>query len=99
MRILVVEDEKRIADFLTRGLQGAGYAIDAAPDGATAIEHANATDYDLVILDLMLPDMDGLKVLERIRNRKSGPAGADPERARRSWTIASKAWSRARTIT
>lgn len=73
MRILVVEDEKRIADFLTRGLQGAGYAVDAAPDGATAIGNANATDYDLIILDLMLPDMDGLKVLERIRNKKAGP--------------------------
>src|SRR5450432_2912550 len=73
MRILVVEDEKRIADFLTRGLQGAGYAIDAAPDGATAIGHANGTDYDLIILDLMLPDMDGLKVLERIRGKKAGP--------------------------
>jgi heavy metal response regulator len=73
MRILVVEDEKRIADFLTRGLQGAGYAVDSAPDGATALNLAAATDYDLVILDLMLPDLDGLKVLERIRARKSGP--------------------------
>jgi heavy metal response regulator len=73
MRILVVEDEKRIADFLTRGLQGAGYAVDPAPDGATALNLAAATDYDLVILDLMLPDLDGLKVLERIRARKSGP--------------------------
>jgi heavy metal response regulator len=73
MRILVVEDEKRIADFLTRGLQGAGYAVDPAPDGATALNLAGATDYDLVILDLMLPDLDGLKVLERIRARKSGP--------------------------
>src|SRR5438552_12663319 len=73
MRILVVEDEKRIADFLTRGLQGAGYAVDSAPDGITAIDFIHATDYDLVILDLMLPDMDGLKVLERIRSRKVGP--------------------------
>jgi heavy metal response regulator len=73
MRILVVEDEKRIADFLTRGLQGAGYAVDPAPDGATALNLVAATDYDLVILDLMLPDLDGLKVLERIRARKSGP--------------------------
>src|SRR6266849_1916163 len=73
MRILVVEDEKRIADFLTRGMQGAGYAVDIAPDGTTAIDFIHATDYDLVILDLMLPDMDGLKVLERIRSRKVGP--------------------------
>src|SRR5579883_1611423 len=73
MRILVVEDEKRIADFLCRGLEGAGYAVDAAPNGTAAIEHIHSTDYDLVILDLMLPDMDGLQVLEKIRNRKSGP--------------------------
>jgi len=73
MRILVVEDEKRIADFLCRGLEGAGYAVDAAPNGATALDHIHTTDYDLVILDLMLPDMDGLRVLERVRNRKAGP--------------------------
>jgi two-component system copper resistance phosphate regulon response regulator CusR len=73
MRILVVEDEKRIADFLSRGLQGAGYAIDVAQDGATALQFTHDTDYDLVILDLMLPDMDGLKVLERIRSRRAGP--------------------------
>jgi len=73
MRILVVEDEKRIADFLCRGLQGAGYAVDAAPDGTSALENVHSTDYDLVILDLMLPDMDGLQVLEKIRNRKTGP--------------------------
>jgi len=73
MRILVVEDEKRIADFLCRGLEGAGYAVDAAANGATGIDLIHATDYDLVILDLMLPDMDGLHVLERIRSRKVGP--------------------------
>src|SRR5690349_14756011 len=73
MRILVVEDEKRIADFLCRGLEGAGYAVDAAGAGAAAIDHIHSTDYDLVILDLMLPDMDGLQVLEKIRNRKTSP--------------------------
>src|SRR5260370_39992750 len=71
MRFLVVEDEKRIADFLSRGLESAGYAVDVSGDGATAIEMVHATDYDLVILDMMLPDMDGLQVLEKIRNRKS----------------------------
>src|SRR5215472_2457098 len=73
MRILVVEDEKRIADFLCRGLEGAGYAVDAAPTGAAAIDHIHSTDYDLVILDLMLPDMDGLQVLEKMRSRKASP--------------------------
>lgn len=73
MRILVVEDEKRIADFVARGLESAGYAVDQAADGATAVEMIQTTDYDLIILDLMLPDMDGLAVLARIRNRKSRP--------------------------
>src|SRR6266852_573946 len=73
MRILVVEDEKRIADFLTRGLQGAGYAVDAAPNGVTALQFVHEADYDLVILDIMLPDLDGLTILEKIRNRKVGP--------------------------
>src|SRR5579872_2970765 len=73
MRILVVEDERRIADFLSRGLQGAGYAVDAAPNGAVALEHIHSADYDLVILDLMLPDMDGLQVLQKVRDRQPGP--------------------------
>jgi heavy metal response regulator len=73
MRILVVEDEQRIADFLCRGLEGAGYAVDRAANGHGALELASSTDYDLVILDLMLPDIDGLKVLERLRDHNSGP--------------------------
>jgi len=75
MRILVVEDEKKIADFLQRGLESNGYAVDVAPDGHSAIAYVHDTDYDVVILDLMLPDpaVDGMKVLERIRSRKVGP--------------------------
>jgi two-component system copper resistance phosphate regulon response regulator CusR len=73
MRLLVVEDEKRIADFLCRGLEGAGYAVDAAATGAGALDRTHSTDYDLVILDLMLPDMDGIEVLERIRRAKAVP--------------------------
>jgi two-component system copper resistance phosphate regulon response regulator CusR len=72
--ILIVEDEKRIADFLQRGLEGAGYAVDHALDGQTALEKIVASDYDLIILDLMLPDMDGLTILEKARNRKISPA-------------------------
>jgi two-component system copper resistance phosphate regulon response regulator CusR len=73
VRILIVEDEKRIADFLSRGLQGAGYAVDIAPSGNQALDCIHSTDYDLVILDLMLPDMDGLQVLQKVRNRQPGP--------------------------
>jgi two-component system OmpR family response regulator len=74
MRILVVEDEKRIADFLCRGLEGAGYAVDSAQTGSTAIDCISAADYDIVVLDRMLPDMDGLQVLEMIRSRQPGPS-------------------------
>jgi two-component system copper resistance phosphate regulon response regulator CusR len=73
MRILVVEDEKRIADFLSRGLESGGYAVDVAGDGAHAVDMVHATEYDLIILDLGLPDIDGLIVLKKIRNRKTSP--------------------------
>src|ERR1700690_4492345 len=73
MRILVVEDEKRIQDFLSRGLESAGYAVDVAGDGNTGLDLIHATEYDLIILDLGLPDIDGLAVLEKIRNRKTSP--------------------------
>jgi len=73
MTILVVEDEKRIAELIARGLENAGYQVDCAEEGAKALEMALTRDYDLVILDLLLPDIDGLKVLERLRNRKGCP--------------------------
>src|SRR4051795_8977789 len=74
MRVLVVEDEKRIADFLSRGLQSAGYAVDVVHSGGDAVDRVHSTEYDLIILDLGLPDMDGLQVLEKVRNRKTSPA-------------------------
>jgi DNA-binding response OmpR family regulator len=70
MRILLIEDEKRIADFIARGLEGSGYSTDIAENGQQALDRVTDAVYDLVILDLMLPDMDGLVVLEKIRNRK-----------------------------
>ena len=73
MRILVVEDESRIADFLSRGLVSAGYAVDVAATGGAAIDMIHSTDYDMMILDLGLPDVDGLTVLQKIRNRKVSP--------------------------
>lgn len=71
--ILLIEDEKRIADFLQRGLESNGFAVDHALDGTTGLEKVHRTDFDLVVLDLMLPDMDGIAVLEKIRNRKVSP--------------------------
>lgn len=73
MRILVVEDEKRIADFLSRGLESAGYAVDVAGTGSGGLDLVHSTEYDLIILDLGLPDVDGLQVLQKIRNRKTSP--------------------------
>ena len=67
-RILVVEDEARIASFLEKGLRASGYATTVAADGETALDLAAVTEFDLVILDLGLPDMDGHEVLARLRS-------------------------------
>lgn len=66
-KILVVEDEERIRQFLQRGLSFEGYRVDIAPDGTTGLELARENPPDLVLLDLMLPGMDGLEVCRRIR--------------------------------
>jgi DNA-binding response OmpR family regulator len=71
MRILVVEDEKHIADFVGRGLEGSGYSVDIAENGQAALSKLQSATYDLVILDLMLPDMDGLSILEKMRSRNA----------------------------
>ena len=70
MRILVVEDEPAIADFLRRGLQAEGYAVDCALDGVEGERRALAGDVDLVILDVLLPERDGMAVLDSIRARQ-----------------------------
>lgn len=67
MRLLLVEDEIDIASALAMGLRRQGYAVDSAGDGQQALELANVTDYDLLILDLNLPNMDGLEVCRRLR--------------------------------
>jgi DNA-binding response OmpR family regulator len=70
VRILVVEDEPAIADFLRRGLQAEGYSVDCALDGVEGERRALSGEVDLVILDVMLPERDGMDVLDKIRSRK-----------------------------
>ncbi len=69
MRILVVEDEPEVSDFLQRVLRGAAWAADAVADGARALDAAAAIDYDLIVLDVGLPDIDGFEVCRRLRAR------------------------------
>jgi heavy metal response regulator len=71
MRILVVEDEKKIADFIKRGLKEEGYSVDTANDGDSGYFLAGTNDYDAIVLDLMLPKTDGLTVCKKIRADKN----------------------------
>jgi two-component system OmpR family response regulator len=71
MRILVAEDNTTLADALATVLRNAGYAVDVVNDGVSADAVAASTDFDLVILDLNLPEMDGLDVLRGLSQRRS----------------------------
>src|SRR5947207_1298438 len=69
MRILVIEDEPRILAFLARGLEAEGFAVDGAADGPSGLKCALDDRYDLVVLDLLLPGVDGLSVLRELQRR------------------------------
>lgn len=69
MRILVVEDDAKVASFLTRGLREEGYVVDTSIDGADGLLRAHVYDYDLLLLDLMLPTKSGLEIIREIRDR------------------------------
>ena len=84
MRILVVEDEPAAANVLAKGLREHAYAVDIAVDGGTALEQVAETDYDLVILDVLLPRINGLDLCRRLRSDAVGGAGADADGARRA---------------
>ena len=73
MRLLLIEDERKVADFVARGLRAERLAVDVAYDGSTGWEMASTVDYDLIILDLMLPGLSGTELLKRFR-RKGGNA-------------------------
>lgn len=72
-RILVIEDEERIRQFLKRGLTYEGYVVDAAEDGKSGLEKARDTPPDLVLLDIMLPGIDGIEVCRRLRAASAVP--------------------------
>jgi DNA-binding response OmpR family regulator len=67
MRLLVVEDSQRLRETLVDGLRVAGYAVDAVSDGREGLTYARAVEYDLIVLDIMLPELDGLTMLRRFR--------------------------------
>jgi heavy metal response regulator len=71
MRILVIEDEKKVANFIKKGLEEEHYAVDTAYDGEVGLFMAEVNEYDLIVLDLMIPKIDGLEVLKRIRGSKN----------------------------
>jgi heavy metal response regulator len=70
MRILVVEDEKKVASFIKRGLEEEEYEVDLAGDGEEGLYMAETNPYDLILMDLMLPKMDGLSVIKELRNKE-----------------------------
>jgi len=72
MKILVVEDEKKVSSFIKRGLEEEKYEVDAAFDGDEGLSMAMSGQYDLIILDWMLPKRDGIAVLKELRRDKSG---------------------------
>ncbi|NQT86896.1 response regulator transcription factor [bacterium] len=69
MRLLVVEDEMQVASFLKRGLEAENYAVDVAHDGQDGLHLASTEDYDLILLDVLLPKLTGFEVLKAIRER------------------------------
>jgi len=71
MRILVVEDDKKIASFVSKGLKEAGYAVDVAQDGLDGLDLGLSGVYDAAVVDIMLPGLDGLTLIERLRAKKN----------------------------
>lgn len=70
MRVLVVEDDRKVASFLAKGLREDGYAVDVANDGVDGALKAMVYDYDLLLLDVMLPEKSGLEIVREVRSRE-----------------------------
>ena len=73
MRLLVVEDEKKLCDMIAKSLHQAGYEVDTCNDGEEALECARKNSYDMILLDIMLPKMDGMEVCQQIREFSDVP--------------------------
>ena len=71
MRVLVVEDERKISTYVKRGLEEQGYAVDTAFTGREALDWAEVAPYDMIILDILLPEIDGLTVCRELRKRNN----------------------------
>ncbi len=72
MLILIVEDERKIASFIKKGLEAEGYTVDVAYDGEQGLRLAEMNDYDLILLDIMLPKLDGVTLCRRLREEEEG---------------------------
>src|SRR4051794_26559727 len=70
MRILVIEDDKKIAAFIVNGLKQAGFVVDHADNGQSGLKQALAVTYDAAVIDIMLPELDGLSVIEQLRQQQ-----------------------------
>ncbi|HEY7746348.1 MAG TPA: response regulator, partial [Desulfuromonadales bacterium] len=70
MRLLLVEDDRNIADFIVKGFREAGFAVDHAPDGEEGLQMAQTVSYDVAVVDIMLPRLDGISLLVELRNRR-----------------------------
>jgi len=70
-RILFIEDDVKIASFVEKGLQSTGFAVDHVPDGEAGLRMALNEPYDLAIIDLMLPKLDGLSLIEQLRKERA----------------------------
>jgi DNA-binding response OmpR family regulator len=71
MKILLVEDEKRISDYISKGLIEAGYDIDVVDNGESAISYATNNDYALILLDIMIPKKNGIEVVKYLKKQKN----------------------------